>query len=298
MVDGEVIGSDEERLELRWIDALRAPGAPGGYRTVVDVVEERRSGRLTVVNGGGDRGSEDSVRLDAPYPLRGGNPGSETVNGIHAPRNGRTTYRSVLDEETRLRGRYRQQLQQHTPVRRKPVPTRTVEPADQDASPLASRSNLCANAIAGGGANTVDDDDDDTMDENSLPQKYRWRRAPMSRPPIPDFRAAGVTERELLDEVEDARRILERKALMEGGEEDEEDEVEVEVEKEVKGLQKGKGEAARDRYELIEDEDGVEEENGDYSEEKEVDEDGEEAMDFFWVDDAGSLRYTRCKLPI
>ncbi|KAI4225054.1 MAG: hypothetical protein LQ349_007125, partial [Xanthoria aureola] len=146
MVDGEVIGSDEERLELRWIDALRAPGAPGGYRTVVDVVEERRSGRLTVVNGGGDRASEDSVRLDASYPSRGGIAGSDT--GIHAPRNGRTTYRSVLDEETRLRGRYRQQLQQHTPVRRKPVPTRVVEPPDQDASPLASRSNLRTNAIA------------------------------------------------------------------------------------------------------------------------------------------------------
>lgn len=290
MVDGEVIGSDEERLELRWIDALRAPGAPGGYRTVVDVVEERRSGRLTVVNGGGgDRGSEDSVRLDTSYPLRGGNPGSETVNGIHAPRNGRTTYRSVLDEETRLRARYRQQLQQHTPVRRKPVPTRTVvEPSHQDASPLASRSNLCANAIAGT-ANVVGDDDDDAMDGDSLPQKYRWRRAPMSRPPIPDFRAAGVTERELLDEVEDARRILERKGLMEEEEEDEE---------EGKGLQDAKGEKVRDRYELVEDEDGAEEENGNYGEGKAVDEDGEQAMDFFWVDDKGGLRYTRCKLPI
>ena len=299
MVDGEVIGSDEERLELRWIDALRAPGAPGGYRTVVDVVEERRSGRLTVVNGGGDRGSEDSVRLDAAsYPLtRGGNPGGDTVNGIHAPRNGRTTYRSVLDEETRLRGRYRQQLQQHTPVRRKPVPTRVVELPDQDASPLASRSNLRVNAIAGGGTNAIVDDDDDARDEDSLPQKYRWRRAPMSRPPIPDFRAAGVTERELLDEVEDARRILERKGLMEGGEEEEEEEKE-EEEKEVKGLQDAKGEKVRDRYELLEDESEAEEENGDYSEEKEVDEDGEEAMDFFWVDDAGGLRYTRCKLPI
>ncbi|KAI4137441.1 MAG: hypothetical protein L6R39_007290, partial [Caloplaca ligustica] len=62
MVDGQVIGSEAEgsRLELRWIDALRAPGA-GGYRTVVDVVEERRSGRLTVVNGNTGRTSLETV---------------------------------------------------------------------------------------------------------------------------------------------------------------------------------------------------------------------------------------------
>ncbi|KAL8772704.1 MAG: hypothetical protein Q9194_004538, partial [Teloschistes cf. exilis] len=67
MLDGEIInddgeGSDSPKLELRWIDALRAPEAPGGFREVVDVVEERRSGRLTVVNACGDEGkaSEDS----------------------------------------------------------------------------------------------------------------------------------------------------------------------------------------------------------------------------------------------
>ncbi|KAL8954908.1 MAG: hypothetical protein Q9183_006875, partial [Haloplaca sp. 2 TL-2023] len=53
VLNDEVISptTDSPRLELRWIDALRAPNAPGGYRTVVDVVEEKRSGRLTVVNG-------------------------------------------------------------------------------------------------------------------------------------------------------------------------------------------------------------------------------------------------------
>ncbi|KAI4248208.1 MAG: hypothetical protein LQ352_005990, partial [Teloschistes flavicans] len=67
MLDGEIIndsreGPDSPKLELRWIDALRAPEAPGGYREVVDVVEERRSGRLTVVNACGDEGkvSEES----------------------------------------------------------------------------------------------------------------------------------------------------------------------------------------------------------------------------------------------
>ncbi|KAL8632197.1 hypothetical protein Q9189_002107 [Teloschistes chrysophthalmus] len=67
MLDGEIInddreGSDSPKLELRWIDALRAPEAPGGFREVVDVIEERRSGRLTIMNACGDEGkaSEDS----------------------------------------------------------------------------------------------------------------------------------------------------------------------------------------------------------------------------------------------
>lgn len=277
MVDGEVVGSDEERLELRWIDALRAPGAPGGYRTVVDVVEERRSGRLAVVNGGG-RGSEDSVRLGSSHPLRGGTTGGDSVDGIYAPREGRASYRSVLEEETRLRGRYRQQLQQHTPVRRKPVPARVVETPDRDESPLASRSNVPLNAIAGRA-----DADDDPMDEDALPQRFRWRRAPMSRPPIPSFRTVSVTERELLDEVEDARRILERKGLMED-----------EGEGEEKGLQEEEGEDAREHSEKVMQDEAEEEEN----EEDAMDESGEEAMDFFWVDDEGDLKYRRCKLPI
>ncbi|KAI4086430.1 MAG: hypothetical protein LQ344_007566 [Seirophora lacunosa] len=75
MVDGEVLGSGGEgddtspRYELRWIDALRAPGA-GGYRTVVDVVEERRSGRLTVVNGRASLEDQDEGEDES-----GGSPG-------------------------------------------------------------------------------------------------------------------------------------------------------------------------------------------------------------------------------
>ncbi|KAL8751265.1 MAG: hypothetical protein Q9199_006538 [Rusavskia elegans] len=285
MVDGEVVGSDEERLELRWIDALRAPGAPGGYRTVVDVVEERRSGRLAVVNGGG-RGSEDSIRLGSSHPLRGGTTGGDSVDGIYAPREGNASYRSVLEEETRLRGRYRQQLRQRTPVRRKPVPVRMVETRDGDESPLAFRSNNAPmDAIAGGA-----DADDDPVGEDAIPQRYRWRRAPMSRPPIPSFRTVGVTERELLDEVEDARRILERKGLMEDEEEEEEEEGQ------EKGLQEEECQDTREHSEVIQDaaEDEKEEEN----EEDAMDENGEEVMDFFWVDDEGDLKYRRCKLPI
>ncbi|KAL8710634.1 MAG: hypothetical protein Q9220_004858 [cf. Caloplaca sp. 1 TL-2023] len=68
MVDGEVIGGEDEHLELRWIDSLRAPGEER-FRTVVDVVEERRSGRLTVVNTGGSRPSEDFTSPPPPPPL-------------------------------------------------------------------------------------------------------------------------------------------------------------------------------------------------------------------------------------
>ncbi|KAL8647572.1 MAG: hypothetical protein Q9226_006376 [Calogaya cf. arnoldii] len=276
MVDGEVVGSDEEHLELRWIDALRAPGAPGGYRTVVDVVEERRSGRLTVVNGGG-RGSEDSVRL-GPYTFNRGISGGDRVDGIYAPRDGRATHRNALEEEDRARARYRRQLQQYTPVRRKPVPRRVLEISDQDQSPLASRSNAAMNAISGSQGGVGAD-----ADEDSLSRKFRWRRAPMSRPPIPTFRSVGATEKELLDEVEDARLILERKGLME----DEEDE-----------MDKGEG-MHRDAEDVLEEVEREEEDDHDKEDENAEKDEGEnEPMDFFWADDEGKLRYKRCSLPI
>ncbi|KAL9610848.1 MAG: hypothetical protein Q9204_009057, partial [Flavoplaca sp. TL-2023a] len=228
MVDGEIVGSDEERLELRWIDALRAPGAPGGYRTVVDVVEGRRSGRLTVVNGGG--GGEDSVRRGYALGL-----GAESVDGVCATRNGngRPSYRGLVEEEMRVRDRYRKMM--CTPVRRKPVPvsSRNIN-FRGDESPLALRNRRVVDVrgrvreqkgeggldrVGGLDENEVNVDEEmvvDEVDEETF-ARYRWRRGgPRGRPPIPSFESRGVTERELLDEVEDARRILERGGLVGG----------------------------------------------------------------------------------
>ncbi|KAL8993873.1 MAG: hypothetical protein Q9169_006012, partial [Polycauliona sp. 2 TL-2023] len=239
MVDGECVGSDEEHLELRWIDALRAPGAPGGYRTVVDVVEERRSGRLIVVNAAPSRhGDDDGVQQQQQHQQLGPHPSTRgmamgmgveedvNVDGVFAPQSGqgKATFRSVVEEEGRMRGRYRDQLaanENMTPVRRKAVPVpfaRTMSGArgGDEESPLAGRSNANANKIqvvkAVDGELGVDGDADGGVGEREkVPVRYRWRRAPMSRPPIPAFRMGkrGVTEKELLDEVEDARRILE-----------------------------------------------------------------------------------------
>ena len=269
MVDGEVIGGDEERLELRWIDALRAPGVPGGYRTVVDVVEERRSGRLTVVNGGG-RGSEDSERRGPSLlPARGF--GGDSVDGIFAPRveEGRGSYRNVLEERSRQR-RQRQKkttpVHQSTPVKRKPVPmTVGLKTADEE-SPLASRSNAPVPANA---PDFVDDPVTPPVDA-VLPLKFRWRRGPPSRPPIPTFKTVGVTEKELLDEVEDARRILEKKDLRE------EDE-------------KRRGQGGEKVW-------WGKDKRKEGKEEEERDTEG--TMDFFWVDDEGCLMYRRCVLPV
>ncbi|KAL8895813.1 MAG: hypothetical protein Q9192_003438, partial [Flavoplaca navasiana] len=164
MVDGEIVGSDEERLELRWIDALRAPGAPGGYRTVVDVVEGRRSGRLAVVNGG--RESDDCVRRG--YVL---GRGAESVDGDgdggFAPRdgNGRPSYRGLVEEEMRMRDRYREMMV--APVRRKPVPvpapSRNID-IRGDESPLALRSSR-----VDGRARAIEQrEKDDEVDENEV----------------------------------------------------------------------------------------------------------------------------------
>ncbi|KAL8909444.1 MAG: hypothetical protein Q9171_005042 [Xanthocarpia ochracea] len=265
MVDGEVIGGDEERLELRWIDALRAPGVPGGYRTVVDVVEERRSGRLTVVNGDG-RGSEDSERMGPLLPSRGF--GGDSVDGIFAPRveEARRSYRNVLEERSRQR-RQRQKttttmpVQQSTPVKRKPVPT-------DEESPLASRSNAPVTPVP---SDSLDFNDPVTPPiDAAIPLKFRWRRGPPSLPPIPTFKKVDVTEKELQDEVEDARRILEKK--------DSREEDEMRVGQRGEELKGGKDE----RKEV--------------KEEEEVDTEG--TMDFFWVDDEGCLVYRRCELPV
>ncbi|KAL8921365.1 MAG: hypothetical protein Q9172_004058 [Xanthocarpia lactea] len=264
MVDGEVIGGDEERLELRWIDALRAPGVPGGYRTVVDVVEERRSGRLTVVNGGG-RGSEDSERMGPLLPSRGF--GGDSVDGIFAPRveEGRGSYRNVLEERSRQRRQRQKPVQQSTPVRKNPVPADVRMNTADEESPLASRSNAPLPS------NAPDFNDPVTPPiDTVLPLKFRWRRGPPSRPPIPTFKTVGVTEKELLDEVEDARRILERKDLRE----------EDEKRRSQRG-EEGKGKEDK-RKEVKEEEEG----------------DTEGTMDFFWVDDEGCLVYRRCELPV
>ncbi|KAL8727170.1 MAG: hypothetical protein Q9166_006207 [cf. Caloplaca sp. 2 TL-2023] len=290
MVDGEIIGGDEERLELRWIDALRAPGAPGGYRTVVDVVEERRSGRLTVVNGGG-RGSEESMR-SRPYPSRIGR-GGDSIDGIFAPRSGTESYRFTLEEGTRGRRQQDRQQQQRqtkpTPPKRKPVPATRVPTPDNPLSPRPQEP-----VIPSDHHSIIP-----TSEMAQLPQGpafHRRGRAPMSRPPIPAFKPRAVTERELLDEVEDARRILDNKDKKRGnGEEMEEegsknDHHQKNRKEEMK--EKKEGKKGRDR-----------EEQGDQGERKEKKKEGEGEeeggmMDFFWVDESGRLKYKRCGLPI
>ncbi|KAL8785666.1 MAG: hypothetical protein Q9213_003225 [Squamulea squamosa] len=283
MVDGEVVGGDEERLELRWIDALRAPEAPGGYRTVIDVVEERRSGRLTVVNGGG-RGSEDSVRPGGSHLARGN--GRDSVNGIFAPKEGSQSYCGRLEEQIGLHRQVQQQRQQQprklwqTPVKRKPVPGR-MKITDEE-SPLASRSYPPVKPLDS--IITPDDAEPVTPNTNDVfPKNFRWRRTPMSRPPIPSFKRVSVTEKELLDEVEDARRILEKKDLRV----EEEEAKEREGEEEKKEAEEEEGREVKDGKKK----DGKSKDNG-------KEEDEEVTMDFFWVDDKGDFRYRRCRLPL
>ncbi|KAL8668993.1 MAG: hypothetical protein Q9168_006399 [Polycauliona sp. 1 TL-2023] len=319
MVDGEIVGSDEERLELRWIDALRAPGAPGGYRTVVDVVESRRSGRLTVVNAGpgaeednNNNNNNDVARL-GPHPSTRYEESrdereSDTVNGIFAPQvGGGATRRCALEEEMRIRWRYRRQLMQPgTPVRRKPVPTPSPQISSphnahhnahhharhlqrighEDESPLASRSHAHANgnntmkAIAAG-QNDGEDGHGLEEEEAGLPLRYRRRRAPMTRPPIPEFGVKNVSEKELLDEVEEARKGLEGRWLVDEGEE------EVEVNKDHSVGLAGGNEA------LVS---GNDQRKRTKKEEKKEEEE-EQPMDFFWVDDDGNLEHKRCMIP-
>ncbi|KAI4244166.1 MAG: hypothetical protein L6R40_003150 [Gallowayella cf. fulva] len=283
MVDGEIVGGDEERLELRWIDALRAPGAPGGYRDVVDVVEERRSGRLTVVNGGG-RGSEESVRYPS-FPPRfggGGAGGDNSVNGVFAPRagSGRPSHRMVLEAEQQQRRRRRMM-----DVKRKPGPmTRTAAGESLlGAEVEESVVTLGDTIIVDNGDSRFPEINASTLD--SLPAAaFRWRRMPMSRPPIPTFKPVVVTERELLNEVEDARRILD------GQEERRVDTVEEKKDKkEEEEEEEEEGEET-----VVEAKEDVDVKSS-ASEEKEQ-EDGE-MMDWFWVDDEGALRYTRGGLP-
>ncbi|KAL8771042.1 MAG: hypothetical protein Q9209_003461 [Squamulea sp. 1 TL-2023] len=282
MVDGEVVGGDEERLELRWIDALRAPGAPGGYRTVVDVVEERRSGRLTVVNGGG-RGSEESVRPCRSH-LAGGF-GGDSVDGIFAPKEGRQSHRGRLEEQLRLHRQVQPQQQQQrklrqTPMKRKPVPAR-MKTTDEE-SPLAFKSHAPITSLD---SITLEDDAPATPDiDDVVPQKFRWRRGPMSRPPIPSFRRVSVTEKELLDEVEDARRILEKKDLK------------VAEEKNGRENEERKKEAEEEKGKEVKD--GEMEDGKGKEKEKEKEDDKEGTMDFFWVDNEGHFKYRRCGLPL
>ncbi|KAL8716862.1 MAG: hypothetical protein Q9225_005842 [Loekoesia sp. 1 TL-2023] len=259
MVDGEVIGSEVEgspRLELRWIDALRVPGA-GGYRTVVDVVEERRSGRLTVVNGrasmettesGRNGGMGQNISRQQQQEMVQVSPTNlgSTCNGHMmselpaeqqqqqqqqewpdinplAPTVGVPTKRAILEDEAQEKKQQQQQKQQQaqqlclTPIRRKPVP--------KNKNPITGQSPSATS--------------DPNSNSNDPQMFYQRRKAPMNRPPLPTFTTVNVTEKELLDEVEDAKRIVERK-----------------------------------------------------HEEKE-EEDNEMELDWFWVDERGELRYRR-----
>ncbi|KAL8826013.1 MAG: hypothetical protein Q9170_007569 [Blastenia crenularia] len=226
MVDGEIIGGGSEedgspRLELRWIDALRAPGAPGGYRTVVDVVEERRSGRLTVVNGNGRASLDSGARVTetAEKKQEIATTATPTIGreaqqqALFIPSTNSPTARAVEEdrrEEVRL-----QRQRYLTPVRRKPVPnTIQQELKDGNATPTSSMSATTESI------------------DTPTPMFYQRRKAPLVRPPIPAFgRVGGVTEKDLLDEEEDARRVVEGRYEGEGkegeegdGEEDKEEE--------------------------------------------------------------------------
>ncbi|KAL8934881.1 MAG: hypothetical protein Q9216_005690, partial [Gyalolechia sp. 2 TL-2023] len=310
VVDGEVVGGEgggvggEEspRLELRWIDALRAPGA-GGFRTVVDVVEERRSGRLVVVNdvvgegraqngnqdgesGGGAQRQRPMLQRDAASSPLVGRVGDEngnaapTTNGagdkggeqqpsphLFIPASGPPTQRAH-EESTEERKQKNQQQQQQflTPIRRKPVP-RSHKPPPA----LTDGSSPCS---------SVDN-------ESPCPISYQRRRAPMVRPPIPRFEMENgngmVTEKELLDEVADARRIVEGRYA--GGEDEE---VDRKKDKEVDGKKDGLGnENGKEVGMKMEKQKG----KGERGEKKVEEEDKQ--IDWFFVDDFGGLKYKR-----
>ncbi|KAL8728218.1 MAG: hypothetical protein Q9181_005418 [Wetmoreana brouardii] len=184
VVDGEVIdteGEDSPRLELRWIDALRAPGA-GGYRTVVDVVEERRSGRLTVVNGRSSDESQERVRY-VQHSWPGGARGPEMEQQLPCPNPIVGNIMPTDDGQGKEEKQRQEQQQRPMLPKRKPVPS-------SPPTPTPTRNNKLEDASS-----------------NGPPPLARWRRRPVGRAPIPIF----ATQNELLEEVEDARKILDSK---------------------------------------------------------------------------------------
>ncbi|KAL8703628.1 MAG: hypothetical protein Q9201_003198 [Fulgogasparrea decipioides] len=187
VVDGEVIdteGEDSPRLELRWIDALRAPGA-GGYRTVVDVVEERRSGRLTVVNGRSSDESQERVRY-VQHSWPGGasaqSRGPEMEQQLPCPEPAVGTTMPTDDQ-----GKEEEKQRQEKPMfpKRKPVPS---SPPTSALTPTRNNKH------------------EEVSSNGPLPIA-RWRRRPVGRAPIPTFE----TQNDLLEEVEDAKKNLDGK---------------------------------------------------------------------------------------
>ena len=278
MVDGEVIGNGAEgspRLELRWIDALRAPGA-GGYRTVVDVVEERRSGRLTVMNGrasvdttasnnwnGGVGGQvlprqpqqqqQQQQEMVQISPIPRGDDGKGKVMGnersqkeqLHElpeeiraliPAGGIPT-RRALEEAARERKQQQQQQLCLTPIRRKPVPVHGNPLITPPQTPPKFRLN----------SNHVDDDETRIY--------FQRRKAPLTRPPIPDFSSS-------------VKDVMEKKEGSDVGDGDD-----------VKGV------VESGKYGSKEEEE----------EEKEEEEEEEKEIDWFWVDERGDLMYRRSR---
>ncbi|KAL8883372.1 MAG: hypothetical protein Q9192_007211 [Flavoplaca navasiana] len=205
-----------------------------------------------------------------------------------------------------------------TPVRRKPVPVPVPAPSRNinirgDESPLALRSSRVdgrARAIEQREKDDEVDEVDADADEETF-ARYRWRRGgPKGRPPIPSFESRGVTERELLDEVEDARRILEGGGIVGGdvggvgdgavdGVEDKREEEGGDVreggEKRGEGEDEGRGEEEDEERGMDGEEVVCEDANG---KEQDGEKSDSEAMDFFWVDDEGGLEYRRCRLPL
>lgn len=331
VVDGEVVGGggadgrngtgvsgsdgvESPRLELRWIDALRAPGA-GGYRTVVDVVEERRSGRLVVVNdlvgrdangNGRTAGSrQDEVPTSPLGSGRGGLAGvaesakDQNTNGVFIPSPsscGVPTQRAQEESAREQRGQRQTRSQANqpdnflTPIRRKPVPKTTPSST--------------------GGVSTDTSTTPGDID-TPTPLFYQRRKAPMVRPPIPRFdigareeevngNGLSCTEKELLEEVADVRRIVEgRHKGGDGGGggggsngvEDDDD-----MEKGVVGPEREKGTKEVDVRERERKENDMETEKVVVSEEGKVgkQDEGTEEMDWFWADEHGVLRYKRC----
>ncbi|KAL8971664.1 MAG: hypothetical protein Q9197_003160 [Variospora fuerteventurae] len=306
MVDGQVIGGsprDESRYELRWIDAWRGPGGDG-HRTVVDVVEERRSGRLTVVNGrasleemaGSDGHASQQQQSRQPEMVQmtprtqaishGGVIRDMLQQGLRwdfIPRGawGAPTMRGVEEEclEERLRRRRGQQQQQppSTPpssslpnsngLRPPTTPIRRKPvPLISPAHPLRLNKSIPISPA------TPSSDDTNPPRFSTSPHHqvyYQRKRRAMVRPPIPSFDLKRKpTVEEFLGEVEDARRILEQRL---GGIMDEEEEVGARV---PGVLLAGNGVGVERR-------------------EKEEKEEEVREWDWFWVDEQGEMRYRR-----
>ncbi|KAL8904055.1 MAG: hypothetical protein Q9207_003516 [Kuettlingeria erythrocarpa] len=167
-IDSEPPGSPP--LELRCCEALRAPGEEG--HRVVDVVQARQSGRLTVVNGCGRasldtvesrRGGEGVIQTIVPPPPplpsapqreqqqdHQGQPATVQL----APRPGTPTYRAFLEDRRNQEGNQAQQQQQQQqrrtttspsppphpplpdpPTRRRPLPLLPASPSPSASSP-------------------------------------------------------------------------------------------------------------------------------------------------------------------